>query len=181
MCDEYAPSCTHVLGQVRRTQEHTSTRAVMTSGGLQGEHVGKDTCRPHLKYTCSYVQRRSNRTCGGSWVSGHASTHTGTQADCHEAQRTLCVYQGQRTDTRSHVRDALPCPSTRACTPSQDSREFPETDSSDHRVWGRQLGLQLPGTRTWGPEAVLVCPEQLKKASDRSRVFKMLRIRWRHL
>ena len=39
----------------------------------------------------------------GSWVSGHASTHTGTQADCHEAQRTLChVYQGQHLQHLRH-------------------------------------------------------------------------------
>lgn len=119
----------------------------------------------------------------GSWVSGHASTHTGTQADCHEAQRTLChVYQGQRTDTRSHVRDALPCPSTRVrVRPSQDSREFPETDSSDHRVWGRQPRAAVARDTDVGPPRLSGLPRQLKKASDRSRVFKMLRIRWRHL
>lgn len=130
-------TCTGTSQADTGTYKHKGSNDL--NGGLQVSMWARARAGPTLGnvHTC-LCPETSDRIAEGSWVSGHAHTHRHKQTAMRPSHTLPCL-PGPRTDTCSHVRDALPCPSTRVrVRPSQDSREFPETDSSDRRVWGRQ-------------------------------------------
>lgn len=141
--------------------------AVMTNGGLQGEHVGKGTCRPRPEmYTCSYVQRRSNRTCGGK-LGQWARFYTQAQADCHEAQRTLChVYQASAQIHAAMSGMPCSCPSTRCVYAPRTPGSFQRQTALTAGCGGRQPRAAVARDTDGAPEAVWSA-QAAQKASDR--------------
>ena len=173
---------THVLGQVRRTQEHTNTRAAVTSDGPQGERVGKGTHGPPLK--CMHMLLCPEMLQSHMWRdAGSVGTLLHTQAHKQTPIRPR-AHSATSTRARAHIHAAMlgmPCTDpAHACVYTS-----PRTPGSSHRqtaltagVGARQPRAAVARDMDVGPPRLPGLPRQLKKVSNHSRVFKMLRIRW---
>lgn len=92
----------------------------------------------------------------GQWAHLCIEIHSHSQ----QAQHTLLTCLMGPAHMHEHVEDALCCPSTHIHThpPPQASRECPQTDSSDSRVWGKgSPGLGLPRIWMWGSQSCTAC------------------------